>query len=199
MTRRFIELARRLRGHQRGTAITEFALTAPLFLLLLMGIFDYSWQFYARQVLQGAVAKAARDSTLEGNAANQAVLDEKVRTAVKNVFGKATVTFTRQTYDSFDAVGKPEPFKDKNGNNQYDAGECFEDINANGSWDADRGRAGNGGADDIVLYTASMEFNRILPVWSMLGQPQKTILKQSTVLRNQPYNAGTNANPVKCT
>ena len=199
MTRRFIELARRLRGHQRGTAITEFALTAPLFLLLLMGIFDYSWQFYARQVLQGAVAKAARDSTLEGNAANQAALDEKVRTAVKNVFGKATVTFTRQTYDSFDAVGKPEPFKDKNGNNQYDAGECFEDINANGSWDADRGRAGNGGADDIVLYTASMEFNRILPVWSMLGQPQKTILKQSTVLRNQPYNAGTNANPVKCT
>ncbi|MGR4889587.1 TadE/TadG family type IV pilus assembly protein [Sphingopyxis sp. LARHCG72] len=199
MTRRFIDLARRLRGNQRGTAITEFALTAPLFLLLLMGIFDYSWQFYARQVLQGAVAKAARDSTLEGNAANQAVLDEKVRTAVKNVFGKATVTFTRQTYDSFDAVGKPEPFKDKNGNNQYDAGECFEDINANGSWDADRGRAGNGGADDIVLYTASMEFNRILPVWSMLGQPQKTILKQSTVLRNQPYNAGTNANPVKCT
>lgn len=199
MTRRLTNLARRLRGHQRGTAITEFALTAPLFLLLLMGIFDYSWQFYARQVLQGAVAKAARDSTLEGNAANQAVLDEKVRTAVKNVFGKATVTFTRQTYDSFDAVGKPEPFKDKNGNNQYDAGECFEDINANGSWDADRGRAGNGGADDIVLYTASMEFNRILPVWSMLGQPQKTILKQSTVLRNQPYNAGTNANPVKCT
>lgn len=199
MTRRFIDLARRLRGHQRGTAITEFALTAPLFLLLLMGIFDYSWQFYARQVLQGAVAKAARDSTLEGNAASQAVLDEKVRTAVKNVFGKATVTFTRQTYDSFDAVGKPEPFKDKNGNNQYDAGECFEDINANGSWDADRGRAGNGGADDVVLYTASMEFNRILPVWQMLGQPQKTILKQSTVLRNQPYNAGTNANPVKCT
>jgi hypothetical protein len=199
MTRRFIDLARRLRGHQRGTAITEFALTAPLFLLLLMGIFDYSWQFYARQVLQGAVAKAARDSTLEGNAASQAVLDEKVRMAVKNVFGKATVTFTRQTYDSFDAVGKPEPFKDKNGNNQYDAGECFEDINANGSWDADRGRAGNGGADDVVLYTASMEFNRILPVWQMLGQPQKTILKQSTVLRNQPYNAGTNANPVKCT
>ncbi|MCA0211133.1 MAG: pilus assembly protein [Proteobacteria bacterium] len=199
MTRRFTDLARGLRGHQRGTAITEFALTAPLFLLLLMGIFDYSWQFYARQVLQGAVAKAARDSTLEGNAASQTALDDKVRTAVKNVFGDATVTFTRQTYDSFDAVGKPEPFKDKNGNNSYDAGECFEDINANGSWDADRGRSGNGGADDVVLYTASMEFNRILPVWKMLGQPQMTILKQSTVLRNQPYNAGANANPVKCT
>ena len=112
MTRRLTDLARRLRGHQRGTAITEFALTAPLFLLLLMGIFDYSWQFYARQVLQGAVAKAARDSTLEGNAASQTALDDKVRTAVKNVFGDATVTFTRQTYDSFDAVGKPEPFKD---------------------------------------------------------------------------------------
>ena len=198
MTRRFIDLARRLRGHQRGTAITEFALTAPLFLLLLMGVFDFSWQFYAKQVLQGAVAKAARDSTLEVNAGNQAALDTKVRSAVQMVFSNAEVTFTRKVYDSFDQVGKPEPFKDKNGNNSYDSGECFEDFNGNGSWDADRGKTGNGGADDVVLYTASMEFKRVLPVWAMLGQPQSTTLSQSTVLRNQPYRAGTDANPAKC-
>lgn len=199
MIRRLTSLARRFGRNEHGNAITEFALTAPLFLLVLMGIFDYSWQFFARQVLQGSVAAAARDSTLEGNVASQTALDERVRRSVKNVFGEATVTFTRRTYDSFDAVGKPEPFKDKNANNKYDSGECFEDINANGSWDADRGRTGNGGADDVVLYTASMEFTRILPVWSMLGLPQKTTLSQSTVLRNQPYNAGTDANPVKCT
>ena len=38
---------RRLARDDRGTAITEFALTAPLFLLILMGIFDFSWQMYA--------------------------------------------------------------------------------------------------------------------------------------------------------
>lgn len=195
---RAVHRARDLGRNQRGLAAVEFALTAPLFLLLLMGAFDFSWQFYAKQVLQGAVAKAARDSTLESNAGSQSALDAKVRAEVQKVFAKATVTFTRKVYDSFDQVGKPEPFKDKNGNNSYDSGECFEDINGNGSWDADRGKAGNGGADDVVLYTASMEFKRVLPVWKMLGQSQSTTLTQTTVLRNQPYRAGTDANPAKC-
>jgi len=198
MIRRLAHRGRDLGRNQRGVAAVEFALTAPLFLLLLMGAFDFSWQFYAKQVLQGAVAKAARDSTLESNAGDQAALDAKVRAEVQKVFSNATVTFTRKAYDSFDQVGKPESFKDKNGNNSYDSGECFEDYNGNGSWDADRGKAGNGGADDVVLYTASMEFKRVLPVWKMLGQSQETTLTQTTVLRNQPYRAGTDANPAKC-
>jgi Flp pilus assembly protein TadG len=43
MTRRpsfMRRLARRLRQSERGTAFVEFALTAPVFLLVLLGIFD---------------------------------------------------------------------------------------------------------------------------------------------------------------
>lgn len=198
MIRGLRQRARNFGRHQRGVAAIEFAITAPLFLLLLMGIFDFSWQFYAKQVLQGAVAKAARDATLEYNATDQTALDAKVRSEVQKVFVNANVTFTRKVYDSFDQIGKPEAFKDKNGNNSYDSGECFEDFNGNGTWDSDRGKNGNGGADDVVLYTAAMEFKRVLPVWQMLGQPQSTTLTQTTVLRNQPYRAGTDANPAKC-
>ncbi len=201
MTRRLVSIVafgRRLRAHDRATAITEFALTAPMFLLLLMGIFDYSWQMYAKQVLQGAVAKAARDSTLEVYMKDQSALDAKVKAAVQAVFKDAEVEFSRKVYDSFDEVGDPEAFKDINKNKVYDIGECFEDINANGKWDADRARTGNGGADDIVLYAASMKVKRILPVWNMLGQPQEKTLIATTVLRNQPFAAGTDADPVKC-
>lgn len=197
MTRRFL-LAHRLGRHERGVAAIEFALTGPVFLLLLMGIFDYSWQFYARQVLQGSVAKAARDSTLEINAKSQSKLDERVRHAVHNVFPNAEVSFSRKAYDNFDDVGNPEPFKDNNGNKVRDANECFEDINGNGVWDSDRGRTGNGGADDIVLYTASMKIKRVLPVWRLLGQPQESTMTATTVLRNQPFNTGSDADPVRC-
>ncbi|NIJ39054.1 hypothetical protein FHR22_003788 [Sphingopyxis panaciterrae] len=197
MTRRFL-FAHRLGRHERGVAAIEFALTGPVFLLLLMGIFDYSWQFYARQVLQGSVAKAARDSTLEINAKSQSKLDERVRYAVHNVFPNAEVSFSRKAYDNFDDVGNPEPFKDNNGNKVRDSNECFEDINGNGVWDSDRGRTGNGGADDIVLYTASMKIKRVLPVWRLLGQPQESTMTATTVLRNQPFNTGSDADPVKC-
>lgn len=192
-------LFRRLRDQDRGTAVTEFALIAPVFILTLLGIFDYTWQMYAKQVLQGTVSTAARASTLEGNALDQAALDRKVRTEVQKVFHNADVTFKRTAYESYDDIGKPEPFTDSNGNNRYDPGECFQDMNGNGSWDTDRGTAGsNGGAEDVVLYTASMKFARILPVWKMLGQSRDTTLTATTVLRNQPYNVNTVTSRIIC-
>ncbi len=196
---RFQRFARALCRDDRATAVTEFALTAPLFLLILMGIFDYSWQMYAKQVLSGAVAKVGRASTLEGNASSQTALDADVRAKVQKVFNGATVTFTRKAYDSYDEIGDPENYTDSNSNGRYDSGECFQDSNGNGSWDTDRGQAGNGGADDVVVYTASMEVTRVLPVWKMLGQAQNKTITASTVLRNQPYNAATSVNTVICT
>lgn len=193
-----IALLRRLRRSERGVALVEFALTAPVFLLILMGIFDYCWQMYAQQVLQGAVSKAGRDSTLEAYADDQAKLDKLVREQVQKVFSSADVSFSRKAYDSFNEVGVEERYDDANHNGNYDAGECFEDANGNGQWDADRGRDGNGGADDVILYTASMKFDRVLPVWRMLGQPQSTTLSSTTVLRNQPFATGSDANPDTC-
>jgi Flp pilus assembly protein TadG len=189
----------RLRRDDRGTAITEFALTAPLFLLILMGIFDYSWQMYGKQVLSGAVAKAARAATLESSSGSQTTLDAAVRKQVKRVFKDANVTFKRQSYDSYDEIGDPENYTDSNKNGRYDTGECFQDVNGNGSWDSDRGKTGNGGAEDVVVYTASMKITRVLPVWRMLGQPQESTIQASTVLRNQPYAAATATSTVICT
>lgn len=197
MIRRFI-FARRLARDQRGTAFMEFALSAPLFLMLTLGGIDYCWQLYGQQVLQGAVNRAARSATLEGYVNDPTALDQAVLRKVRVVFHDAQVNFSRKSYESFTEVGKPEPFTDRNGNNRYDSGECFEDMNGNNNWDADRGSNGNGGADDVVLYTATMKYNRILPVWRMLGQPQEKTLISRTVLRNQPFNTATATSKVIC-
>lgn len=190
---------RRLARDQRGTAFMEFALSAPLFLLLALGAMDYCWQLYGQQVLQGAVNKAGRLSTLEGYANDPSSLDSMVRSRVQTVFRNAQVNFSRKSYESFSEVGKPEPFTDKNNNNAYDTGECFEDMNGNGNWDSDRGSSGNGGADDIVVYVATMKYDRILPVWRMLGISQQKTLVSTTVLRNQPYTTNTATSKVICT
>lgn len=182
--------ARRLAGDTRAIAAVEFALTAPIFILLVMGLFDISWQMYAKSVLSGAMNQAARSSTLEGFSGNQAALDTAVRQQVQRVIADVPVNFTRRSYDSFDDVGNPEQFTDANGNNQYDSGECFEDMNGNGSWDTDRGRSGNGTAEDVVLYTGEVTVTRILPLWKMLGIPQTKTIRVSTLLRNQPFNTG---------
>lgn len=177
----FRRLVHRLRQSERGTAFIEFAFTAPVFLLVLLGIFDYCWQMYAQQVLQGVVAKAGRDATLEGFAADQSALDARVEAQVKKVFANASVTFNRRVFDDYSDI-RPLRWVDSNGNGIQDPSpeDCWEDG----------GRQGNGGADDVVQYTVSMRFDRVLPVWRMLGQPQYTTLSSTTLLRNQPFAAG---------
>lgn len=192
MTGRLIAIRRRLGRDRRGTAMIEFALTAPVFLLLLLGIIDYGWKYYAQQVLQGAVSNAARAATLEGNALDQAGLDAAVRQKVLVVFKDAQVNFSRKAYESYDAIGRPEPWEDLAPfNGVRDSNECFTDLNNNSTYDSDRGLDGNGGAEDVVLYTVSMTFTNVLPVWRMLGQSEQTTLRSTSVLRNQPYNNNT--------
>lgn len=189
----------RLLGEERATAVMEFALTAPVFLLVLMGIFDFSMQLYAKSVLSGAVNRAARDAALEGNNASQASIDAAVTANVKTVFQDATMTYSRLAYDNFSGVDKPEPLTDANNNSTRDPGECFTDINGNGSWDANQGKGGQGGGDEVVLYSAEMQLTRLFPAWKMLGQPQVVKIKAATVLRNQPFNTNDVNNTVICT
>ena len=70
-------------------------------------------------------------------------------------------------------------------------------MNADGCIE-DGGKGGNGGADDVVLYQVSMRYKRVLPVWSMLGQPNHTTLTSTTILRNQPFAAGGEVAPETC-
>jgi Flp pilus assembly protein TadG len=189
----------RLLGEERATALMEFALTAPVFLLVLMGIFDFSMQLYAKSVLSGAVNRAARDAALEGNNMSQAAVDAAVTANVKTVFQDATVTYSRLAYDNFSGVNKPEPLTDANSNGTREAGECFTDINGNGAWDTNQSKNGQGGGDEVVLYTAEMQLTRLFPAWKMMGQPQVATIKAATVLRNQPFNTNDVNNTVICT
>lgn len=191
MTRRGpLPALRRLLRDRRGVAAVEFAFMAPLFLLATMGIFDLAWQYYMKASLSGIVEEAGRSATLQAYAGNQDALDEAVRAQVRNVHGGAVVRIERKAYAGYADVRTPERFTDADGNGRFDDGECFYDSNGNGRWDADPSAAGNGRANQVVEFTASVDFVRIFPLWRMLGQPQVTEISASTLLRNQPYSDG---------
>lgn len=177
-----------LRTDQHGATLVEFALILPALLVLVLGIFDLSYNVYTNEMLQGAIQRGARDSTLEGAAANEKAIDDLVASEVHAVAANATLTFERASYASFSQVGRPEDYTDVNANNQCDAGEPFEDANGNGTWDKDPGQTGFGGARDAVLYTVTVSYPRLMPVDLVIpGMNPNFALRSSTVLRNQPY------------
>lgn len=175
----------RLLRETDGVTIVEFALIAPVLLLLLLGTFDVGHTLYVESMLKGAVQQAARNSTLEG--ATTSSVDAIVTNAVKAIAPDATLTFGRQSYDNFSNVQRPEDFVDVNANGACDTGETYTDSNGNGHWDADRGKSGNGGARDAVLYSVTVSYPRQFAMAGIAGFSNTVTLRTQTVLRNQPF------------
>ncbi|WP_313534630.1 TadE/TadG family type IV pilus assembly protein [Sphingomonas sp.] len=190
-------MTRALIRDRRGATLVEFAILLPVLMLLLMGLMDLSYQAYVQAVLEGALQKAARDSTIES--APISTIDNRVATAIRQVARNATVTPNRLFYSSF-ALIKPEEIFDTNGNGKLDAGECYLDINGNKQWDRDPGRSGQGGASDVTVYRVQVTYTRLFPLAGLVGWSKQVTLTASTRFKNQPYNTQMIPTPTKiCT
>lgn len=187
-------LARRLHRDRRGATIVEFAIILPVMMVLIMGLSDMLYQQYAQAILSGAVQKAGRDSTLQGT--DTSGVDTKVISMMASLLkapsqscpaaNDATWCSKRAAYDTFTEVA-PEPFVDVDGDGICNHGEAFSDVNANGSWDADPGANGQGGANAVALYTMTMTYRRLFPVAALLGWSPNATITSTTLLKNQPY------------
>jgi len=185
---RFLRRCIRLRKDEEGSTLIEFAFVAPVFIVMVIGVFDISHTLYASSILQGTMQKAGRDFTLENSGSNKDALQNWVTSQVQNIAPSATVTFSQKAYFDFEDVGQPEAYSDDNGDGVCNDNEPFEDANDNGQWDADRGQAGLGGARDAVLFTATASYDRLFPMAGLIGLSDTVTLSGSTVLRNQPYD-----------
>jgi Flp pilus assembly protein TadG len=180
-----------LRADERGAALVEFAIVAPVMSLLLVGGFDVAHILYTKSALQGIVQKTARDSGLEDSAdtATQAQIDAKITRQVKALANNSTITITRRFYRTFNAAAaaKAETWTDTNGNGTCNGGEPYVDANNNGVWDSDGGDSGQGGAKDKTVYTVNVSYPHMFPLWKFIGGSNTVKISASTVLMNQPY------------
>ncbi|WP_156842626.1 TadE family protein [Novosphingobium aquimarinum] len=174
-------LLARLRRDRAGVTVVEFALVAPVFLLLLMGTFEIGHMAYANAVLSGAVEQAARTATIE--AGDIAAADARVEDTIRMVVPDAKFAATRKSYFDFKDINRPEQWNDVNGNGDCDNDENFVDENGNGQWDADIGTGGNGGANDVVLYKVTVDYQPIFPI-PFVGEQTLTA---TAVKKNQPF------------
>lgn len=180
-----------------GVSTIEFALVAPVMLMLVIGIFDMGQMAYGISVLNGAVEKAARDSSLETT--NTETADNLVKAQVKPIFPGATFSSSRTSYFDFVDIGRPEKWNDGNNDGDCNDGEAYVDENNNGQWDEDVGQQGNGGASDVVVYRFTVSYKPIFAVPFMPQNWQQRSLTATAVRKNQPFalqdeygsNAGT--------
>ncbi|OUS11990.1 hypothetical protein A9Q97_06820 [Rhodospirillales bacterium 47_12_T64] len=178
----------------RGVVAVEYAFALPIFLGFVLGTFDLAGIFFGTMLLEGGLREAARYG-ITGDLSPGVSKEERILETINNhgagyVIVKAS-ELTTLVYSDFDAIGDPEPFVDADGNNAYDVGETFTDLNCNGSWDDDAGFDGAGNGSEVVLYTVEHEKQLLTGYLApIVGNSGKYTLRASVAIRNEPYGGG---------
>ena len=180
----------KVRRNDDGSAAIEFAFTAPLLILTIVGIMEFSMILFLNALLEGSLRDAARFGVTGFTPAGvnrEDVIVDKISSATMGLVPITAANVTALAYSDFSEVGQPEPYIDDSpANGQYDAGEAYTDINGNGQWDADMGTPGLGGACDVVVYRLETEWPLLLGlIAEHIGSPYK--LTASAAVRNEPF------------
>lgn len=185
---------RLLRRNEEGATIVEFALIAPTLMLFVMGIIEVAMVLFVSMLLEGSVREAGRygiTGYVYQGFDRIAIIRKIVEQNTIGLVDMEKVKIETLTYQSFSAVGQPEPFNDTNGNGQRDAGEAFNDVNGNGTWDDDMGVNGAGGPGDIVVYTITYDWPLLTTfLGDLMGRAGIMQLSASYAVRNEPWDIG---------
>lgn len=184
-------------NNKRGVSAVEFALLSiPLF-TIIMGSIELGLNMYAKARLEGVLRNAAR-MAITGDAALTANSGAAIDTYVRNnapIVAGADVQIVKESYDKFSQVRQPE----KKDRNSVEAPYCFEDTNGNRRWDANPGKTGLGGADDIINYKVSVTYDALFPlVTKQITGKDKVTLTSQTTLRNEPFGGATDETVKNC-
>ncbi|MDG5487479.1 pilus assembly protein [Sphingomonas sp. BGYR3] len=173
-------------------AAVEFALVAPVMLMLICGGIEMAHLTFARSTLDAAMIQAARKASASLETAEATRTSEMIARINTGMNGfpiapdHSTVIETR-VYRNFSAA-YPEVFTDTNGNGSYELGEPYVDRNGDGVWNPATPKPNRtlGGPGDVVSYTVRYP-KRIL--FKFLAQPlglgDIITISATTVVRNE--------------
>jgi Flp pilus assembly pilin Flp len=185
-----------VRKDERGVAAIEFAMLLTPLLVGILSFLDLGYQSYVRSQLQGVLNEVARAASVENpnigdpDTTLEEQIQARVRDRMAGLVKSGAYTFSIDSYHEFSGVGQPEPLvTDVNGNGQYDSGDCWQDSNANGTFDTDAASEGVGGADDVVVYEVQMNIPNLTPMAMLIGGTGVFKADAKSIVRRQPYAA----------
>lgn len=175
-----------------GGAILEFAIAAPVFILVLFAAVQIGLVLFVQNALDTAAREASRFG-ITGQAASGLSREEAIHNKVLDVIRRysggvvdpSKIQVAVKAYNSLVDINNPEPFIDANGNGVYDPDETFTDVNGNGVWDADQGVSGSFGLPgQVVQYEISYEWDTVFPIF---GRESLITLKGITPVMNEEF------------
>ena len=189
--RRAMRFAHSFLRCNRGAAMVEWALVAPVATAVGFVFLELLTMLFINVMAEGGLREAARYG-ITGYVPEGKTRQEHIVAIVQDHtlgFLADDTQITTKIYPAFDRVGDGEKFTDENNNGVYDVGEPFIDENGNGVYDSDIGEEGAGGPGDIVAYKITYNYTLMTPFLAPLvgngdGKIQFTAV---VVVQNEPF------------
>lgn len=185
----------RRRLDDKGVAAIEFAMVAPLLMLLTFGVIEMGMIMTTMVSLEGGLKEASRYG-ITGQSPDDQSRIEKIREVLAHhtigLVDMDEAVFEMKVFPSFSNVGQMEPYSDSNGNGQHDDGETWSDICPDETWGS-MGCSGAGAGGEVVSYTVTVPWHIMTPfAGELIAKDGMLPLAASIVVRNEPnlYGSG---------
>ena len=171
----FARLLRRFRRDRSGATALEFAIVAPVFLVLLFAILETALMFFANQVLETVTQEAAR-MILTGQAQNANYTQQNFKTYVCNqipaLFNCNDISIDVESYPAFSSLNLTSP------------------IDGNGNFNSSNLQYNPGGPGDIVVVRLFYQWPLFVTRlgWNPSNlSGNKRLLVGTAAFKNEPY------------
>ncbi len=157
-----------------GAAAIEMAFAAPVFLLLLLGIFELGFMVFVQSVLDGCARDAARlirTGQVASSTSPQATFQTLLCNEMAVIVGCSKLIFNVQPFGTFSTYTLAPP-KDKNGN-------PVPTFNG-----------GNPGSDMLVEVIYNRPFITQMIGQYLGGSSRSAFLTSTVIFRNEPFPTG---------
>lgn len=205
---------RRFAADRRGMAAIEFAIIAPVYFLITLVLIEVALVFTASMTLEAGARAASRygltgamvdgrtraeiireivtahvcPEALDADGSTRCYWSADGPLSVDENGGLTPLFLATRAYTDPRNIGIGEPFADSAPfNGRFDVGESFEDLNGNGVFDADAGRANAGGPNDFVVYRVGMWQRVVNPLVRAALGGEHIYHEARLVIRNEPY------------
>jgi len=188
-------ILRRIRADNKGAALVEMALVAPIIITASIGTLEMGAVMLSTTLIEGALTDASRAGMtgyIEVGMTREEYINDLLRQRTFGMIEANNLTITQKVYKAFGDVGLPEPYTDVDADGYYTPGvDSFTDLNCNNSWDEEVGTAGLGGPGDVVVYNVTYDSHYMTGYFSkMMGSADGKIkLTASTAIKNEPFGA----------
>ena len=184
---------RRLAKNEEGATIVEFAVVAPVFFLLLMGIIEFGLIGFHSVALDAAVAQTSRQASLgnvpSGFPDRVSYVQSELRDRTQGLINSDSIVISANLVSAGGAGASPDICltDPPSIGGPCPSGTPFQDVNGIPGYQGNAAAVTLGGAGDIVEIRASYPWRVQIPLLrDFVGRDGVLFITSSTVVKNEP-------------